>query len=96
MRSIGLLDEKSSSERVWYKRYETVKAYYEEFGDLNLAHKTVYHDFKLGIWVYNQRVQNRNGKLSEEKVARLDKIGMLWENVIEARNVRGQKARSRS
>jgi len=35
--------------------------------------------FGLGIWQSNQRISNRKGKLSSDRIKRLDEIGFKWE-----------------
>ena len=32
----------------------------------------------LGIWVEKQRADYKNGKLTAEQIARLDKLGFVW------------------
>ncbi|MBM3772158.1 MAG: hypothetical protein FJW27_12940, partial [Acidimicrobiia bacterium] len=33
----------------------------------------------LGMWVNNQRTAKRAGRLSEERSARLDALGFVWD-----------------
>ena len=86
LRSIGLLDEKSHTDKIWYSRYELASAYYKQYGNLNVPNKCVYHDFQLGAWIGKQRAAGRNGELSQEKIELLNAIGMEWENVSEKKN----------
>ena len=34
--------------------------------------------FRLGTWLNYQRAKRGRGELEEEKIARLDAIGMVW------------------
>ena len=86
LRSIGLLDEKSHTDKIWYSRYELVSAYFKQYGNLNVPNKCVYRDFQLGAWIGKQRAAGRNGELSREKIELLNAIGMEWENVSEKKN----------
>ena len=70
---------------VWENRYESnwennfavAEDYYIEHGDLKVPRTYVTEDgVLLGKWIYRQMC-NRE-KLSEEKVARLNDIGMVW------------------
>ena len=88
LRSIGLFDEISYSDKIWLQRYELAKAYYEEHGDLRIPKDYLADGFKLGVWVYTQKKSRRNGELSAERIALLDAIGMEWENLNELENAR--------
>ena len=79
LRSTGLLDEKVGLEKKWYQRYEMAKAYYGEHGNLRVPKKYLVDGFRLSVWVNAQRRKKRNGELSEEKIALLNEIGMVWE-----------------
>ncbi len=70
-------------ELAWERGYAHAQAYFEEFGDLDVPARYVAADgFALGKWIINCR-QRRAGNtaasvLTEERVARLDAIGMIW------------------
>jgi hypothetical protein len=55
-----------------------LKRYKEEYGDCNVRQKWR-HNLKLAAWVSFQRVQERAGKLSAERKARLDELGFDWD-----------------
>jgi hypothetical protein len=88
LKSIGLLEEKSASDRVWDKRFELAKKYYEEYGNLDVPKDYLADNFQLGVWVYNQKKRRQNGELSDEQIKRLSKIGMEWDNTKERKNAR--------
>ena len=47
---------------------------------MNLAPKYVSPSgIRLGAWVENQRAYYLKGELSDDKIRRLEAIGMLWE-----------------
>ncbi len=69
----------------WDTMYACAKAYHAEHGNLDVPTKYKTPDgYSLGIWLQTQR-QIRAGKvignLSEDRVAKLDALGMRWESV---------------
>ena len=76
-------------EAFWNKMYELAKKYYEHYGDLKIPNKfktlngyeVDEKGYSLGFWISNQRVKYKNGTLSEDKIKKLEKIGMMFENV---------------
>ncbi len=71
---------------LWEQNYHAALRYYREHGDLDVPYYYVSSDgVKLGIWIANTRFAKRNegtgrAKLTEEQAARLDALGMIWEN----------------
>lgn len=69
----------------WNTAYEAAKRYFEENGNLNVPTNYVTEDgTALGKWVIRQQYARRNPtksnvKLTPERIARLDEIGMQWE-----------------
>ena len=68
----------------WDLMYQKAKAYYQEHGDLNVPkrYKTK-EGYSLGIWIQTQRkVRNgeQYGNLDKKRIAKLDVIGMVWDN----------------
>lgn len=69
----------------WEKAYALAAAYYEENGDLNVPADYVSPGgYNLGNWVKRQRYTRHNPEkscaiLTEERIAKLDEIGMRWE-----------------
>lgn len=80
--SIGMIWENCQELR-WEKSYALARAYYEANGNLNVPADFITGDgFQLGRWLANQRQLrsglNRRSRLSPERVARLDALGMVW------------------
>lgn len=91
LNSIGMIWE-NRLESAWENGFEHAKAYYEEFGDLLVPARYKSPDgFLLGNWISNLRQRRLNGEqselLDEERIARLDSIGMAWD----ASSVRWEK-----
>ena len=65
----------------WEKAFALAVAYYEENGDLNIPRSYVTATGeRLGLWVASQQWAYPKGKLSEDQITRLEKIGMYWGN----------------
>ena len=69
----------------WDAMYSLARTYHAEYGDLNVPvkYKTP-GGYSLGSWLQNQRqvrAGNAEGFLSEERIAKLDELGMRWESV---------------
>ena len=65
----------------WEKAYALAVAYYEENGNLNIPRSYVTAaGERLGVWLANQQRSYPKGKLTEEQIERLNRIGMYWGN----------------
>ena len=69
----------------WDTMYACAKRYHAEYGDLDVPTKYKTPDgYSLGTWLQTQR-QIRAGKavgiLDEDRIAKLDALGMRWESV---------------
>ena len=66
-------------------RYQEAKRYFDAHGDLNVPAEYVSpNGYNLGNWVKRQRYTRYNPEkscavLTEERIAKLDEIGMRWE-----------------
>ena len=82
LNSIGMRWE-SASDVAWERYYASAQVYYNEHGDLNLQAQYVDENgVALGLWLARLRVYRNSGiknrYMTEERVAALDKIGMIW------------------
>ena len=69
---------KTKPERQWENGYAKAKAYYEEYGNLNVPVSYVSPGgYKLGGWIADQREKGKE-KHSREQQRQLDEIGMVW------------------
>ena len=70
----------NSIDAKWERCYAEAALYYGKHGSLNLTPKYVSPSgIRLGAWVENQRAYYLKGELSDDKIRRLEAIGMLWE-----------------
>ena len=67
----------------WDLMYDCAKKYYEKYGHLEVPSRYFTEDgYSLGCWIYNQRSIKKgklSGSLTEERIRKLDEIGMRWE-----------------
>jgi superfamily II DNA or RNA helicase len=83
LEQIGMIWENRYETR-WENMYQIAEEFYIEHGHLRVPAKYVTEDgIQLGRWISRQ--SEHQEKLSEEKVARLDAIGMVWINGWDAR-----------
>ena len=72
----------------WDLMYNLATAYYNKYNNLEIpqSFKTLdgidYNEngYSLGVWINTQRQAYKSGKLSQDKIELLDKIGMRFEN----------------
>jgi hypothetical protein len=64
----------------WDFWYGLTLKYIDEFGEANapVRYKTP-EGYQIGIWQNNQRMSYRKGKLSSERIKRLEEIGITWQ-----------------
>ena len=71
---VKLIESSTVSWEFWFGLLESYK---EEFGDCIVQQRNTYHNYFLGRWLHNQRM-NRN-KLSPEMVDRLSNLEIVWD-----------------
>ncbi len=80
--SIGMVWE-SFRDLSWNRYYEAALSYFTEHGDLKIPAQYVKDGLKLGSWLSNLRTYRKCGAqsnyLTEERIAALDSIGMIWD-----------------
>ncbi len=86
----------NSIDAKWERCYAEAALYCEKHGSLNLAPKYVSPSgIRLGAWVENQRAYYLKGELSDDKIRRLEAIGMLWEGRNDRQWLRAYEAAAR-
>jgi hypothetical protein len=81
------------AEAGWEKMFSALEAYKEEHGDCNVP-RYWFDNPELGQWVNNQRAKwklekakpsqrqaNKRGRLSPERVERLESLGFIWDRL---------------
>ena len=93
--SIGMIWG-NRNDRQWNEGYQEAKRYFDAHGDLNVPADYVSPSgYNLGNWVKRQRHTRQNPEkscavLTEARIAKLDEIGMRWENRKQATEVSEQ------
>ena len=62
-------------DELWDWRYRELKEYRDEHGDCNVPRR----QGSLGSWVHHRRKEFKTGKLSDDRIARLESIGFVWD-----------------
>ena len=83
LESLGICWE-GRSESSFERKYQIAVEYYRQYGNLEMPSTFVYKGENLGKWLSELRlVRNKEGtdnqSLTEEKVQKLNQIGMVWE-----------------
>ena len=65
-------------EAAWDEMYEALAAYRQVHGDCNVP-RVLVGESALASWCSFQRVRYKDNKLSDERVARLSRLGFLWD-----------------
>ncbi|MDD4495654.1 MAG: Helicase associated domain protein, partial [Eubacteriales bacterium] len=82
--TLGMIWVKPDS---WEVRFALAKEYYQKNGSLNMPANYTADGIWIAKWLNEQRqiyIGNRKNKsLSQEQIARLDSIGMVWDNKIQ-------------
>ena len=63
----------------WERKYNLAKKFYETNGSLLIPVTQQYDNTYLGRWISHQRQSYAKGKLPQEKIERLEQIGMIWD-----------------
>lgn len=60
----------------WESRFNLVKQYYEEHGNINISQKEVIQGIWLGKWIVSQKKAMQEGKLTQEQIEMLKTLPM--------------------
>ncbi len=60
----------------WESRFDLVKQYYEEHGNINISQKEVIQGIWLGKWIVSQKKAMESGKLTNEQIEMLKTLPM--------------------
>lgn len=69
----------NANDAAWNSFYENLKEYRRFFGNCDVSNRYVTDtSAKLGSWCANQRTKYKNGKLTENQIAKLTAVGFKW------------------
>ena len=85
LEEIGMMFENVNDD-TWNKMYELAKKYYEHYGNLKIpqnfkttnGYEVDEKGYNLGAWISTQRTKYKNDTLSEDRIEKLEEIGMMW------------------
>jgi hypothetical protein len=78
----------------WDVSFKQLKSYYEQYGHYDVNRSVNDHNYRqLITWVKNQKLEYKEGNLSQERIARLEEIEFDWN--IEDNNEANVEDRSR-
>ncbi|MDO4963712.1 MAG: Helicase associated domain protein, partial [bacterium] len=90
-RFLELSEEVEKYDNSWDQYYNLAQNYYNYYHNLSIPYSFTTKDgvtkskeksiARLGKWVSRQRQDKKNKKLSEEKIKRLESIGMIWDSL---------------
>ena len=63
------------SDALWNEALSLLASYKAKHGNVRVPHRHAESGMGLGIWLANQRALRRTGKLSAERIAKLDALG---------------------
>ena len=63
---------------VWEKSFGIAKQYYEQNGNLEIVRGVKINGLNLYDWIVEQRKNYKKGKLSADRIEKLNSIGMVW------------------
>jgi superfamily II DNA or RNA helicase len=74
--AVRVVQEATSS---WQEHYGAAVAYHAQHGDLHIRQDYRASDgLNLGEWITGQRRKRARGRLTAERIAQLDALGMIW------------------
>lgn len=72
-------------DEIWSGYFEKVKAYFDKNGDISgIGNNEEKDKQKLDIWIKKQRQYYKDGKLSKERIKRLESVGIVWNPYVNA------------
>lgn len=79
LESIGMIWESGSSAK-WEAMYQEAKRYYQKYGNLSIPAKYRTSDgVPLRSWLSRQRSSYAKGQLAQNKIDKLNAVGMVWD-----------------
>jgi hypothetical protein len=68
----------SMSDAKWEEGFAVLERFHREGQDVNVEQSVVIDGMRIGGWIEKQRAAYKIGKLSAERIARLETIGFKW------------------
>lgn len=78
LNQLNMIWDKKTNPYNWNDSYSLAKQYFKKNGSLVIPVDYIINGVRLNTWVSSQRVMYRKGQLSEERIKKLEEIGMFW------------------
>ena len=79
LETLNIQNHRSVAERRWYEYYDSLQAYYAKHGNIAVPeHYTAGNKGNMRRWIQAQRKKHKEMKLTAEKIALLDSLGIIW------------------
>ena len=66
-------------DEMWEKSFTLASDFKNEFGTIIIPINFVYKNYSIGKWISHQRQLYKKNKLSEDRIHKLESIGMVWD-----------------
>ncbi len=64
---------------IWLRNFELAKEFYSSYNHLLIPARDKFKSTNLGSWISRQRKEYKKGLLSDDKINKLESIGMIWD-----------------
>lgn len=78
LESIGIEWDYDYLEDLWNKMYHCSKKYFAIYGNIHVPQGYNYEELPLGNWIHDQTQLYTKGKLSQDRIDKLNKLGIRW------------------
>ena len=78
LESIGIEWDYDYLEDLWNRMYQCAEMYFCKFGNIFIPQGVDYEGLPLGNWIHDQTQLYKKHKLSNERVDKLNKLGIRW------------------
>ena len=70
--------QESKNDKIWNEKFLLCFEYLQKHGNLLIPQNYIIENIKLGSWISVQRYLYKKGKLSADRIEKLNSIGMVW------------------
>lgn len=78
LESIGIEWDYDYLDDLWNKMYQCAELYFRNFGNIFITQGVDFEGLPLGNWIHDQTQLYKKHKLSQERIDKLNKLGIRW------------------
>ena len=78
LESIGIEWDYDYLDDLWNKMYNCASSYYAAYGNIFIPQGYEFEGLPLGSWIHDQTQLYKKGKLSQDRIDKLNKLGVRW------------------